>query len=102
MERIEKVNSLYFRIRRDLSVTPTNCLLYDNHLVIPVNLKQLVLDTIHHKHPGQVGMLALAKLVWWPHNLSEIVAKAKAFRHCTDKSKNQKTLMPKKPVSKIT
>ena len=55
---------LYFRIRRDLSVTDTNCLLYDNRLVIPQKLKQLVLDTIHHKHPGQFGMLALAKLVW--------------------------------------
>ena len=52
-EDFKKVNPLYYRIRRDLSVTPTNCLLYDNRLVIPSRLKQLVLDTIHHKHPGQ-------------------------------------------------
>ena len=54
-EDLKKVNPLYFRIRRDLSVTPTTCLLYDNQLVIPTELKQLVLDTIHHKHPGQGG-----------------------------------------------
>ena len=66
-EDLKKVNPLYYRIRRDLSVTPTNCLLYDNRLVIPSRLKQLVLDTIHHNHPGQAGMLALAKLIWWPH-----------------------------------
>ena len=58
MLRSEKVNPLYFRIRWGLSVTPTNCLLYDNSLVIPLKLKRLVLDTIHHKHPGQVGMPA--------------------------------------------
>ena len=75
-EDLKKVNPLYYRIRRDLSVTPTNCLLYDNRLVIPSRLKQLVLDTIHHKHPGQAGMLALAKLIWWPHIHSEIVSKA--------------------------
>ena len=28
----------------------------------PISLKRLVLDKIHHKHPGQVGMLALANL----------------------------------------
>ena len=50
---LKKVNPLYYRIRSDLSVTPLNCLLYDNRLVIPFCLKQLVLDTIHHKHPGQ-------------------------------------------------
>ena len=49
-EDLKKVNPLYYRIRRDLSVTPTNCLLYDNRLVIPSRLKQLVLDTIHHKY----------------------------------------------------
>ena len=39
---LKKINPLYFRIRRDLSVTDTKCLLYDNRLVIPQKLKQLV------------------------------------------------------------
>ena len=94
-EDLKKVNPLYYRIRRDLSVTPTNCLLYDNRLIIPTRLKQLVLDTIHHNHPGQAGMLALAKLIWWPHIHSEIVSKAKACRQCIDKGKNLKALIPK-------
>ena len=79
-EDLKKVNPLYYRIRRDLSVIPTNCLLYDNRLVIPSRLKQLVLDTIHHNQPGQAEMLALAKMIWWPHIHSEIVSKAKACR----------------------
>ena len=100
-EDLKKVNPLYYRIRRDLSVTPTNCLLYDNRLVIPSRLKQVVLDTIHHNHPGQAGMLALAKLIWWPHIHSEIASKAKACRQCIDKGKNLKSLIPKTKLGQL-
>ena len=98
---LKKVNPLFTHIRRDLSVTPSNFLLYDNRLVISLKLKQLVLDTIHHKHPGQVGMPALAKLVWWPHIHSAIISKAKACRHCTDKGKNLKALMSKNQLGNL-
>ena len=53
------------------------------------------MDKIHHKHPGQAGMLALAKLIWWPHIHSEIVSKANACRQCIDKGKNLKALISK-------
>ena len=55
----------------------------------------MVLDFIHHKHLGQVDMLALSTLVWWPHIHSDITAKAQACRHCTDKAKNLKAVLPK-------
>ena len=100
-EDLKKLNPLYYRIRRDLSVTPTNCLLYDNRLVILSRLKQLVLDTIHHNHPGQAGMLPLAKLIWWPHIHSEIVSKAKACRQCIDKGKSLKALIPKTKLGQL-
>ena len=60
-EDLKKVNPLYYKMRRDLSVTPTNCLIYDNRIIIPNKLKHLVLNAIHHKHPVQVEMLALSK-----------------------------------------
>ena len=100
-EDLKKVNPLFYKIRRDLSVTPTNCLIYDNRMVIPKSLKQLVLDAIHHKHPEQVGMLALAKLVWWPHIHSEIVAKAQACRSCMDKGKKLKPLISKSQLGSL-
>ena len=75
--------------------------MYDNRLAIPAKLKKLVLDTIHHKHPGQVGMLALAKIVWLPHIHSEILSKAKACRHCTDKGKNLKAIFPKNKLGNL-
>ena len=40
-------------------------------------------------------MLALAKLVWYPHIHSEIVAQAQSCRHCIEKGQNLKQLTPK-------
>ena len=94
-EDLKKVNPIYYRIRRDLFVSPSNCLFYDNRLVIPNKLKFMVMDAIHRKHPGQAGMLSLAKLVWWPHIHSDITSKAQGCRHCIDKGKNLKALISK-------
>ena len=92
---LKKVNPIFHKIHSDLSVTPTGCLLYDSRLVIPAKLRPMVLQTIRSKHPGRAGMLALAKLVWYPHIHSEIVAQAQSCKHCTDKGKNLKPLIPK-------
>ena len=46
-------------------------------------------------------MLALAKLVWWPHIHSEIVTKAQACKSCTDKGKNLKHLVPKSQLGSL-
>ena len=100
-EDLKKVNPMYYRIRQDLFVSPSNCLVYDNRLVIPNKLKLLVLDAIHRKHPGQAGMLALAKLVWWPYIHSDITSKAQGCKHCTDKGKNLKALIPKNNVGSL-
>ena len=80
---------------------PSNCLVYDNRLVIPNKLKLLVLDAIHRKHPGQAGMLALANLFWWPHIDSDITSKAQGCKHCTDKGKHLKALTPKNNLDSL-
>ena len=100
-EKLKAINPIYYRIRRDLSVSPTGCLIYDNKLVIPNKLKGLVLETIHNKHPGHAGMLALAQLIWYPHVHSDIVAQAQACRHCTEKGKNLKPLIPKSQLGQL-
>ena len=86
-ETLKAINPIYYRIRRDLSVFPSGCLIYDNKLVILNKLKGMVFETIHNKHPGQAGMLALAQLIWYPHIHSDIVAQAQACCHCTAKCK---------------
>ena len=84
---LKKTNPLFYKKYRDLSVTPSVCLLYDNRLVIPAKLRPIVLQTIHSKHTGQAGFLALTKLVWYPHIQSEIVAQAQSCKHCIYKGK---------------
>ena len=46
-------------------------------------------------------MLALVKLVWWPHMHSEIVSKSKACRHCTNKDKNLEAIIPKNQLGNL-
>ena len=46
-------------------------------------------------------MLALTQLIWYPHIHSGIVAQAQACRHCTEKSKNVKPLIPKLQSGKL-
>ena len=38
-------------------------------------------------------MLALARLIWYPHSHSEIVAQAQSCKHCIEKGKNLKTII---------
>ena len=91
----KKVNPVIDKVYRDLSVTPTGCLLYENRLVIPAKSRPLVLQAIHSKQQGQTGMLALARLLWYPHIHSEINAQAQNCRHCIDIGKKLKPLIPK-------
>ena len=70
-------------------------------MVIPNKLKGLVLETIHNKHPGQAGMLSLTQLIWYPHIRSDIVAQAQTCRHCIEKGKNLKPLIPKSQLGQL-
>ena len=99
---LKKANPIFYKIRRDLSVTPTGYLLFDNRLVIPSKLRPLVLQTIHSKHPGQAGMLALARLVWYSNLHSEIVAQAQSCKHCIDKGKNLKRIIPRNNLGTLS
>ena len=99
---LKKTNPIFDKIRQDLSVTPTGCLSFDNRLVITSKLRPLVLQLIHSKHPGQAGMLALARLVWFPHIHSEIVAQAQSCKHCIDKGKNLKPVLSRNNLGTLS
>ena len=95
-DKLKAVNPIYYRIRRERSVTPTNCSLYDNKVVIQNKLKTMIFDTIHNKRPGQAGMLALANLVLYPRIHSDIVAQAQGCRHCIETGQILKPPVPRK------
>ena len=43
-ETLKQVSPYFYSLKRDLAVTPTGCVLYDNRLMIPAALKQLVIN----------------------------------------------------------
>ena len=61
-----------------------------------------MLQTIHSKHPGQAGIIGLARLIWYSHIHSEIFAQAQSCRHCIDKGKNLKPIIARNNLSKLS
>lgn len=62
----------YYRNRKSLP-TENGCLYYRDRLVIPQDLRQQVLSTLHQNHDGIVRMKMLARsVVWWP-NIDESI-----------------------------
>ena len=72
-----------------------DCILVNNRLAVPVQLRQAVLKRIHRGHPGQEAMLGVSQYLWWPHMNKDIVNLAEECRSCTRYGKNVKY-----PISK--
>ena len=82
-----------------------DCILVDNRLVVPGQLRQAILKRIHRGHPGQAAMLDVSKYLWWPHMHKDIVNLAEECRSCTRYGKNAKYINPKnatKPLPLLT
>ena len=100
-ESLKKPNKYFYSLRKDLAITESGCMLYDNKLVIPRNLKKFVIDAIHQTHPGQAGMLSLGNLIWFPCIHRSVTSKAKACEECTKQGKNLKPLILKQNLGKL-
>ena len=72
-----------------------DCILVNNRLAVPVQLRQAVLKRIHRGHPGQEAMLGASQYLWWPHMNKDIVNLAEECRSCTRYGKNVKYLISK-------
>ena len=82
-----------------------DCILVNNRLAVPVQLRQAVLKRINRGHPGQEAMLGAAQYMWWPHMNKDIVNLAEECRSCTRYGKNVKYLISKntsKPLPLLT
>ena len=100
-EALRKSNKYFYSLRKDLSITTSGCMLYDNKLVIPRSLKQFFIDAIHQTHPGQAGMLSLGNLIWFPCIHRSLASKAQACEECTRQGKNLKPIIPKQKLGKL-
>ena len=94
-DALKQVGKYYYNIRRDIGISPSRCLLYDGKLVIPYQLQNTIINTVHRTHPGQVGMIRLANLIWFPHIHRTIKLRAENCKQCTDQGKNLKPIIPK-------
>ena len=79
----------------------SGCLLYDGKLVIPYQLQNLVINAVNRTHPGQVGMIRMANLIWFPQIHRTIALRAENCRQCLDQGKNLKSLIPKSKLGQL-
>ena len=88
---LKTVSPYLHSLKHDLSVTPSGCILYDNQVMTPKLLKRLVIDSLNQTHPGQLGMLRLADLIWFPCIHRDVTYKAQSCPDCIKNGKSLKT-----------
>ena len=95
----EAEQASWYNIRNRLHVRE-DCLLIDERIVNPTQLRQTVLDSLHLTHPGSAAMLDFSNHVWFPHIHQAIVQMAQNCKHCTEQGKNSKPNIGKNIRSK--
>ena len=68
------------------------CVLIDNKLAIPEQLRSANLARLHRSHPGQAVIMDASEHIWWPFLNRQIVNVCKKFPECTLVGNNIKTL----------
>ena len=82
-----------------------DCILVNNRLAVPLQLRQAVLKRIHRGNPGQEVMLGVSQNLCLPHMHNDIVNLEEKCRTCTRFGENVKYLIPKnasKPLPLLT
>ena len=100
-EELKHFSKYYYSLRNDLAVAQSVCLLCYGNLIIPYQLQNLVINAVHRTHPGQVGMIRLANLIWFPQIHRTIALRAENFRQCLDRGNNLKPLIPKSNLGQL-
>ena len=95
-EAIKASYGQYWHNIRNMLHVREDCLLIEERIVIPTQLRQTVLDSLHLTHPGSAAMLDLCQNVWLPYNNLSIVQMAQNCKHCTEQGKNLKPIIVKK------
>ena len=72
-----------------------DCLLIEERIVIPTQLRQTILESLPLTHPGSAAMLDLCQNVRFPHIHRSIVQMAKNCKDCTEQGKNLKPIIGK-------
>ena len=70
-------------------------------MVIPYQLQNTIINAVHRTHPGQVGMIRIANLIWFPHIHRTTKLRAENCKQCTDQGKNLKPLIAKSSIGNL-
>ena len=97
---LSKENKLYRHVFKDLRVD-RELVYFENRLVIPSDLRQAVLNSIHSGHNGRDAMLGSVDEVWWPQINRQIVAVARTCTNCQKAGKNVKPLKSQREFGTI-
>ena len=100
IEVLSKRNKLFMPMFKDLRVDG-GLLYYENRLVIPTDMRQAILNSLHSGHPGRDAMIASVDEVWWPQIHRQIVATAKTCKNCQKAGKNLKVLKRQKQFGEL-
>ena len=70
--------------------------------MVPKSLKQLVIDSKHQTHPGQLGMLRLADSIWLPRIHRDVTYKAQSCSDCIRNGRSLKAILTKSQLGTLT
>ena len=88
---LRKENKLFKPVFKDLRVD-RELVFFENRLVIPRDMRQAVLNSIHSGHTGRDAMLGFVEEVWLPQIHRQIVGSAKTCKSCQNAGKNIKII----------
>ena len=67
----------------------------------PKLLKQIAIDSLHQTHCGQLGMLRLGDLIWFPCSHRDVTYNAQTCPDCIKTGKNLKPLQAKSKLGTL-
>ena len=73
----------------------------NDKIVVPTELREKLLDTLHFGHAGTSKMTAEAKIFWWPNINKDIEEKVKNCIACLSSGKNLIYQIPKNGTGKL-
>lgn len=86
-KRVEPDVLPYYRKRESISVVD-ECLMLEERVIIPSNLRGRVMKEFHRGHPGIVRMKSIARMyAYWPGMDAEVESSVKACEGCASAAK---------------
>ena len=83
-----------YRNHAEHLTTRFGLLFYNERIVIPENLRGMLLAMLHQGHPASTRMELSAEAFWWPGIFKDIRIKAENCTSCRISGKNLKSQIP--------